>query len=234
MSPPLPCTSARSCWPFLRRRAGVIVDAAAMLLSAHVEHPQIGGVAAAIVLAPPDHRVPIESEFAAVGRIAAPVAPIGEHRLFDIAGERDFVQVRDAGKHQAARRLEDDLARVARPTDDGVAGTMEGKLPGLAALGRHDEDVKVAEAVAGKSDPFAVGREAGMNVAGGVNREPLRIGAVLVDQPEVAQVAEDDLAVVVIGVADELDLDGVGAKGPAGRRGGPAAPPSGSKGCEAC
>src|SRR5262249_28510852 len=84
---------------------------------------------------------------------------------------------------------------------------------GLAAGGGDDEDVVVAVAVGGEGDPLAVGREARVGVAGAVDGEPLRARAVLVDQPQVAQVAEDDLAVVVIGVPGQPDRGRRGGRG---------------------
>src|SRR5207302_1924323 len=53
----------------------------------------------------------------------------------------------------------------------------------------------------------------GMHVAGAVDGEALRVGAVLVDEPEIAEVAEDDLAVVVIGMVREFDIHGLGRCG---------------------
>src|SRR5262249_36934982 len=44
---------------------------------ADVEDPEVGGVAAAVVFAPPGHGVAVEGKLLAVGRIAAPVAPVG-------------------------------------------------------------------------------------------------------------------------------------------------------------
>src|SRR5262249_47114072 len=77
-----------------------------------------------------------------------------------------------------------------------------------------------AVAVGGEGDPLAVGREARVGVAGAVDGEPLRGRAVLVGGPQVAEVAEDDFAVVVVGVAGELDLGGVGPRGQQAQGGG--------------
>src|SRR5215472_10727272 len=47
-----------------------------------VHNPEIGGVTAAIVLAPPNHGMAIEGELAAILGIAAPVAPVRGHGMF--------------------------------------------------------------------------------------------------------------------------------------------------------
>ena len=47
----------------------------------NIHHPKIRGVAASVMLAPPHHGMPVENQFAAVGRVAAPIAPIGRDRL---------------------------------------------------------------------------------------------------------------------------------------------------------
>src|SRR5205823_4674401 len=85
---------------------------------------------------------------------------------------------------------------------------------GRAAGGGHDEHVVVAVAVRREGDPLAVGGELGVGVAGGVDGEPAGVGAVVVDQPEVAEVAEDDLALVVVRVPGEPDF---GGRQPGGR-----------------
>src|SRR5262249_6011020 len=50
--------------------------------------------------------------------------------------------------------------------------------------------------------------EARVDVAGAVDGEPFRIRAVFPSRPQVAQVAEDDLAVVVVGLAGQPDRGG--------------------------
>src|SRR5262249_8147449 len=119
-----------------------------------VKDPQIGGVAAAVVLAPPDHGVAVGGGLLAVGRVAAPEAPVGEHGLFQAGVDGDLVEAGDAGVDLAARRGEDDAARVTRPADDGVGGAVEGQLLRLAALGGDDVDVVVARAVRGEGEPL--------------------------------------------------------------------------------
>ena len=83
---------------------------------------------------------------------------------------------------------------------------MEGELARLAA-GRGDHvDVVVAVAIGGEGDPLAVGREAREDVAGLVVGEALDVGAVLIGDPDIAEVAEGDLALGVSGVAEQLHL----------------------------
>src|SRR5262249_30838116 len=76
----------------------------------------------------------------------------------------------------------------------------------------HDEDVVVAVPVGGERDVLAVRREARVDVAGAVDGEALRAGAVFVDEPNVAEIAEDDFAVMVVGVPGETDLAGGGER----------------------
>ena len=93
---------------------------------AEIGDPQIGGVAAAIVLARPDGGMPVEDELLAVGRVAAPVAPIDRQRLLRAAADRDFVQRRDVRERAVAvRRTEHDVLRVARPADDLVVAGVD-------------------------------------------------------------------------------------------------------------
>ena len=74
-----------------------------------------------------------------------------------------------------------------------------------------EEDVGVAEAIARERDPAAVRREARERVARDVRGEPLRIRSVLVRDPDVAVVAEDELALADVRIAGELD--GLGGSG---------------------
>src|ERR1700730_13980440 len=81
---------------------------------------------------------------------------------------------------------------------------MERELLRLAAFGRNDVHVQVSVAVARERDPFAVGREARINIPRGISRYSLDVGAVVVGGPNVAQVRERDTALVVARVADQF------------------------------
>ncbi len=117
-------------------------------------------------------------------------------------------------KPRRAGRGEEHALRVGRPVQDDVVGRVGRERPGVAAAGGDDEDVEVAVAVAREGDPLAVGREPRVVVAALVDREPLDVRAVLAGDPDVAQVAERDLARVVVRVADE---PGLAAEGRAGQ-----------------
>src|SRR5207248_3471614 len=80
--------------------------------------------------------------------------------------------------------------------------------------------------------PLAVGREARVDVAGAVDGHALGVGTVLVDGPQVAEVAEDDLALVVVGMAGELDLDGLRRRGDQASQKGRQAHPAAAVGAE--
>ena len=90
--------------------------------------------------------------------------------------------------------------------DHVVVGAVEGELARLAAGGGNHVDVVVALAIGGESDPVAVGREARKDVARLVVGEALHAGAVLIGDPQVAQVAEGHFAVRIGGVAEQFHL----------------------------
>ena len=62
---------------------------------------------------------------------------------------------------RVARRDEHHVAAVPAPSTHHVTARVEGQLPRLTPVDRHDEDVVIAETVARKGDPRAVRREAG-------------------------------------------------------------------------
>src|SRR5262249_26911509 len=69
-----------------------------------------------------------------------------------------------------------------------------------------------------------------VDVAGLVDRQAARVGAVLLGGPQIAQVAEDDLAVVVVGVPGQLDWRGLRRRpGQQGEHGCEAQPEQGSR-----
>ena len=82
----------------------VLVAELGELLGGQVHHPEVGGVAAAIVLARPDAGVAGEGQLGAVGRIAGPGAPIGGERPLDAAVDGHLPERGDAGKHAVAAR----------------------------------------------------------------------------------------------------------------------------------
>src|SRR3989442_6447631 len=80
---------------------------------------------------------------------------------------------------------------------------MESQLLWRTASGRNDKNIKVAAAVAGKSDPLSIGRKARINVARFVDRETLDVLAVLVGGPNVAKIAESDAPGVVMRITHQ-------------------------------
>ena len=68
---------------------------------------------------------------------------------------------------------------------------------------RNQEDVEIPVAVAGKRNPFPVGRETSVNVSRAVDRQALHVLTVFVSGPDVAQIAEDDAAVVIMRIANQ-------------------------------
>src|SRR5262249_60926254 len=93
-------------------------------LGVHVFHPKVGGVAAAVVLAPPGGSVPIEDKLAAVGGIAAPVAPVGVERLLEAPIHRDAIGAENAGLDAPTGGIEDHELGVARPSDATVSNAV--------------------------------------------------------------------------------------------------------------
>ena len=174
-----------------------------------IADPQIGGVAAAIVLARPHGRMAIEHERFSIGRIAAPVAPVERQRLLLPAVDRHLIQRGHVGEGAVAPRgAKDHAVRIARPADDIVAAGMPGQAPRRASRRRDDEHVVVAVTIRREGDPLSVGREARIDVARPIVGQAQRTGAVLIRGPDVAEVAEGDPAGVVIGMARKPDRTG--------------------------
>ena len=184
-------------------------------VAGEVGDPQVGRVAAAVVLPRPDGRMPVEDERLAVGRVAAPVAPVERQRLFLSARGGNLVEDRHRGERAvAAGRAEGDGLGVTRPADDLVVAGVIRQAPGRAAGGGHDKHIVVAITVGREGNPAAVGREARIHVARRVIGDPLHVRAVLVGGPDVSEIAEGDLAGMVVGVPRELDRRGAGGRGP--------------------
>ena len=80
-------------------------------------------------------------------------------------------------------------------------------LADLAISGkRADEDLGMSALSGSIRDPFTVRRKARMDVAATVDGEPLRLGAIVLARPQIAEVAEDNLTVMVIGMPGQFDL----------------------------
>src|SRR5215472_16754242 len=163
----------------------------------YIHDPEVCRVTATIMLAPPHHGVTIESQLAAVRRIAAPVTPVSRDGMLKATFDRHLVQVRDTWVHQTTRRLEQNFLAVGAPADDDVGCRIEGKLFRDAAFGGYDKDIIVSVAVGRERDPLPVGRKARVDVARLVHGQPLRIAAVFVCHPDVALIAESDFAIVI-------------------------------------
>ncbi len=91
----------------------------------------------------------------------------------------------------------------ADPAEHGVVSGMIGQLFCGAAAGGHQVNVEIAVAIAREGDPFSVWREASVNVARSIDSQALDVLAVFVGGPDVAEIAEDDAAVVVMRIANE-------------------------------
>src|SRR5262249_26099489 len=89
---------------------------------------------------------------------------------------------------------------------DQVVGGVERQLLRRAAFGGDYKNVIVAVAVGREGNPLAVGRKARIDVARFVDGQTLQVTAVLVCDPDVAQIAERYFAVVIIGMPQQLDL----------------------------
>ena len=141
--------------------------AACRCFACEVGHPEIGGVAAAVVLARPDGGVAVEDERLPVGREAAPEAPVDRQRLFHAAARPAprTASPRSGRRRRRARRGRSRYCRIARPADDLVVAGVVREPPGRTAVGRNDEHVVVAVAVGGEGDPPAIGRKAGIDLA---------------------------------------------------------------------
>ena len=127
--------------------------------------------------------------------------------LFDAALGRDLEEGDDARENALGpARGEEDVFAVGGPADHGVVGAVEGELFRLATGGGDDENVVIAVAAGGEGDPVAIRREAWIDVARLVVGEAGDAAAVLVGDPEVAEVAEGDLAFGIGRVAEEFHL----------------------------
>src|SRR5262249_17422770 len=62
-----------------------------------------------------------------------------------------------------------------------------------------------AIAVAREGDPLSVRRKSRQDIACGMHRQPTGLAAIVIDDPDIAQVAEADLAIVIIRVPGQLD-----------------------------
>src|SRR5262249_2799324 len=145
-----------------------------------LHHPEIGGVTAAIVLAPPHHGMAIEGQLGAVGRIGTPVAPVGRDRMLQAALDRDLIEIRNTRIQQPARRLKQNLFAAGGPADNQIRRGVKSELLGRAAFGGDDKDVVVTVTVGGEGNPLSVRRESWIDIASLVHGEPLRIAAVFV------------------------------------------------------
>ena len=142
----------------------------------------------------------IEGEALPVGGVAAPPAPVRGQACLATALDGHLVERRHAGEGAvAASGPEDDLLRVGGPADHLVVAAVERESAGRPAARGNDEHVVVPVALGGESDPLPIRAEAGIDVPSHVIRETARVGAVLVDHPDVAQVAEGDLPCVEVG-----------------------------------
>src|SRR6185436_4099110 len=91
---------------------------------------------------------------------------------------------------EAARGAEHHVLAVAAPAHHFVVAAVEGELLRSAALGRDNEDVVVAVAIRRERDPFAVRREARIDVARRVIADAARTGAIFTGGPQIAEIAE--------------------------------------------
>src|SRR5829696_1215457 len=180
-------------------------------VAGEIGDPEVGCIAAAIVLARPGGGMTVEHERLAIGRIVAVIAPVQGKRLLQSTVDADLVQDGNAREGAVAtRRAEDHLLRVARPSYDVVAAGVIRQAARHAAVDRHDEGVVVAISIGRERDPLAVGGEAWIHLSRHVVGDAVRIAAVLVGGPDVAEIAEGDLSSVVIGVARQSDRRGGG------------------------
>ncbi len=174
---------------------------------------------------------------------AAVVAPLGVPRVDELVGEAlaAIVQIalEGAGHRHPLRhaagcgvdrphlRLEaraalpagdEQHAPVRRPAAHVVATRVVGDAPGLAALHRDDEGIRVAVVLAGEGDLLAVAREVRIGFRAGEAGEPLGVAAGAIHDPEIVRVGEDDVLITHRGLAEELGALGRGCGGDAGEQ----------------
>src|ERR1700721_2551263 len=148
-----------------------------------------------------------ERELGTVSGVTGRRAPVGGDGGFDSAIRRDLPQGGHRGKGAvAAGGGEDDFLAVRGPADYVIGSAVERELPRLAAGGRDDVHIVVAVAVGREGDRGAIGRESRKLVARLVIGETQDVGAVLIGDPDVAQVAERNLAFGIGGMAQQLYL----------------------------
>src|SRR6267142_2918450 len=80
---------------------------------------------------------------------------------------------------------------------------MHGQLFRRAPLGRDYKNVEVAVSIAGESDPLSIGRKACIDITSTVHRQPLHVLAVFIRGPNVAEIAENNAAIMIMRITDQ-------------------------------
>ena len=81
---------------------------------------------------------------------------------------------------------------------------MDGQLFRGAALGRDDENVQVAVAIARESDPLPIGRKTRVDIAGAIDCQPFDVLTVFVSGPNAAELAENNTLIVIVGITNKF------------------------------
>jgi len=189
--------------------AQIGVGQARDLLRLRVLQPDVVCAVAAIAFAPVGGAHPVEGERRAVLFEHALDAAVDRHRRRQAAIDRHDVNRAAPGADGAAGGHHDALA-VGRPVEDRVRRGGVRQLFRFTSRSGDDEHVVVAVTVRRKRHPSAVWRETRKDIPGDMGCESRGVGAVLVRDPDVAVVTEDEFALAHMGVAGELDGFGRG------------------------
>ena len=170
-----------------------------------VLHENLGAVVTPVLLPCRAHGTSVEGHHGSRGVDHGAPSLVHSHRRRNPTGDRHHVHGR-VERMRVSGGDEEHRAAVRRPTPHDVTPGVEGELSGLATVDRNDEHVVIPEAVARERDPSTVRRKARSDLSGHVRGESSPVQAVLVRDPDVTVIREDDHAVPDVRVAHEPDL----------------------------
>ena len=104
-----------------------------------------------------------------------------------------------------ARRTEQHVLAVRRPSDGHIRGGMPGQALRNASGDRHHVHIYIAVILPGERDLRAVRRKMCAALVT-TRREPLRLAAVAAHHPDIARIAEGNLRPAQRGIAKEVQL----------------------------
>ena len=165
-----------------------------LLLEVH--DPNVRVPASPIVLPPGSKAPAVERKPLAVGREGSETAHAGSEGLGHFRFEGNGEQF--PSPFGAVRSAVNDSAAIRRPAGGEVVIRESRQLLRGAPFRRDDIDIVVAGSLARERDVPPVGREKGIQVPFDVDGQAAELGAVLSNNPQVAEITEDDVAVVIV------------------------------------